>query len=321
MSKVYIGIDAGGTKTAYLMIDENGKILEKESGPTVHIKQASEEDIRYSIEKSINTLLERAGKEISDIGHLFAGLPGFEAFPEVKILFSDIFSKLLGDGKFTLRNDAVAGWAGSQAARPGVNMVLGTGAIAYGIDSEGTEARSSGWGPYCGDEGSAYWMGRQAIGLFGRESDGRAPKSHLYELIKSEYELENDLDFISIILDLEDNRTEIAQLSRLLSKAAEMGDEEAISIINQASQEAVESIKAVINKLNFAEDEDIFFSYSGGVFNIGKLLTDPIEEALSKDSRFKKVDSVLQPVQGACLLALKYAGIEITDEILENLKG
>lgn len=321
MSKVYIGIDAGGTKTDYLMIDESGKILERESGSTIHIKQTNEENIRTSLENTINAMLDKSGKQISDVGHLFAGIPGYGEFPEVELLFNDIFSKFLSDGKYTFRNDAVAGWAGSQAARPGVNMVLGTGAIAYGIDYEGTEARSSGWGPYCGDEGSAYWLGRQAIRLFGRESDGRAPKSHLYELIKSEYKLENDFDFISIILDLEDNRTEVAKLSRLLSKAAEMGDKEAILIINKASQEVIESIKAVISKLNFTDDEDIFFSYSGGVFNIGKLLTDPIEEALTKDSRLKKVESVLQPVQGACLLALKYAGLEITDEILENLKG
>lgn len=321
MKQLFIGIDAGGTKTAFVVVDELGNILQKEVSTTIHIKQESKENIKNIIFTTVNSMLEKLGKTTDDVAHLFAGIPGCGEFPEVQVVFDEIFRELLAEGKFTYKNDSVAGWAGSQAGKPGVNMVLGTGAIAYGIDYEGNEARSSGWGPYCGDQASGYWLGRQAIMLFGREADGRVEKSALYDIIKEKYNLENDFDFISIILDLNDDRTEIAQLSKVLNEAAQKGDKEAIKIINQASIEVVESIKAVINKLNFKEDEKIYISYSGGTFNIGNLLTDPIEEELLKDSRIEKLESKLDPTSGAALMALKYGGIEINDDIIENLKG
>lgn len=321
MSGLYIGIDGGGTKTAFVVIDEKGKILAKKNAPTIHIRQQSKENIKKIIFETIDNMLEELGKTRADIDYLFAGVPGSGDLPEVPHVFEPIFDELVGKDKYTYKNDAVAGWAGSQAAKSGVNMVLGTGAIAFGMDYKGNEARSSGWGPYCGDQGSGYWLGREAIMLFGREADYRAKRSHLYDLVREKYNLDDDLDFITIIHDLNDNRTEIAKLSVLLTEAANKGDEEAIKIFEKAATEVVESIHAVITQLDFEDDEKIYISYSGGVFNVGELLTKPIEDELLKDSRIEKMDAILDPTSGAALMALKYAGVEITDDIVENLKG
>lgn len=321
MKDLYIGIDGGGTKTAFIVVDERGNVLSRETSSTIHIRQQSKENIKKIIFENIDKMLNELDSSREDIKYLFAGVPGSGDLPEVPGVFDPIFTELVGEDRFTYKNDSVAGWAGSQAAKPGVNMVLGTGAIAFGMDYEGNEARSSGWGSYCGDQGSGYWLGREAIMLFGREADYRAERSHLYDLFKQKYNLENDLDFITIIHDLNDDRTEIAKLSRLLSEAANMGDKEAIKIFNEASKEAVESILAVIKQLNFKDDEKIYISYSGGVFNVGELLTKPIEDELLKDERIEKLDAILDPTSGAALMALKYSGIEITDEIVENLKG
>ena len=38
----------------------------------------------------------------------------------------------------------------------GVIVISGTGAIVYGINANGDEARASGWGYLLGDEGSGY---------------------------------------------------------------------------------------------------------------------------------------------------------------------
>ncbi|MDO4604396.1 MAG: ROK family protein [Helcococcus sp.] len=321
MSDLYIGIDGGGTKTAFVVIDENGKILAKENSSTIHIRQQSKENIKKIIFETIDNMLESIGKKRSDINYLFAGVPGSGDLPEVPSVFDPIFDELVGKDKYTYKNDAVAGWAGSQAAKPGVNMVLGTGAIAFGMDYKGNEARSSGWGSYCGDQGSGYWLGREAIMLFGREADYRAKRSYLYDLIRQKYKLNDDIDFITIIHDLNDDRTEIAKLSVLLTEAAKMGDDEAVKIFNRAAIEVVESIRAVIKQLDFEDEEKIYISYSGGVFNVGELITKPIEDELLKDSRIEKIDSILNPTSGAALMALKYAGVEITDKIVENLKG
>lgn len=64
-----------------------------------------------------------------------------------------------------------------------------------------------------------------------------------------------------------------------------------------------------------------FFSSISKTYEEGELLTKPIEDELLKDSRIEKMDAILDPTSGAALMALKYAGVEITDDIVENLKG
>ena len=319
--KIYIGIDGGGTKTGFSASDENGNVLVKFNKPTIHAKQVEEEVIRKILNESIDEILEKTNSTKEDIGFTFAGIPGYGEYEDVIILMNKVMEDVLESKNFELGNDSVCGWAGSQAGRPGVNMVLGTGAIAYGMDYEGNSARSSGWGPYCGDEGSAYWIARNAINIFAKESDGRLERGPLYHLIKEKFQFEEDFDFISIIADFNDDRTEIAKISMILSKAAKEGDENAINLIKDVAYEASIAIRACYEKMNFKEDERIFVSFSGGVFNIGSLLTDEIKRLLSDDERIEFMESILEPSEGSILMALKASGIEITEEIVENLKG
>ena len=48
---------------------------------------------------------------------------------------------------------------------PGSGVILnaGTGSIAYGRNADGEWARAGGLGPLLGDEGSAFWIGKEAL--------------------------------------------------------------------------------------------------------------------------------------------------------------
>ena len=74
-------------------------------------------------------------------------------------------------------NDSVVGWAGSLGLSSGINLVAGTGSIAYGRNDAGEEARAGGWDERFSDEGSCYWLGMKSLELFSKESDGRAEKA------------------------------------------------------------------------------------------------------------------------------------------------
>lgn len=52
----------------------------------------------------------------------------------------------------------VVGNAGGNAGRPGICLIMGTGAVAYGRNGARAH-KSGGWGWKEGDCGSAYWMG------------------------------------------------------------------------------------------------------------------------------------------------------------------
>jgi N-acetylglucosamine kinase-like BadF-type ATPase len=58
-------------------------------------------------------------------------------------------------------SDAEAALLGALDAQPGVLLLAGTGSIVLGRDDRGRLARAGGLGPLIGDEGSAFWLGRE----------------------------------------------------------------------------------------------------------------------------------------------------------------
>jgi N-acetylglucosamine kinase-like BadF-type ATPase len=57
--------------------------------------------------------------------------------------------------------DAQAALLGALGVRPGILVLAGTGSIVLGHDGRGRWARAGGLGPLLGDEGSAFWLGRE----------------------------------------------------------------------------------------------------------------------------------------------------------------
>lgn len=70
----YIGIDLGGTNIAAGVVDENGKILAKDSTPTMAEREA--EEIIADMAAVAKKVVADAGLEISDIKAIGVGCPG-----------------------------------------------------------------------------------------------------------------------------------------------------------------------------------------------------------------------------------------------------
>ena len=62
-------------------------------------------------------------------------------------------------------------------------LVAGTGSVAYGRNAAGKTARAGGWGYLAGDEGSAYWIGREALAALALALDGRGPPTALLTML------------------------------------------------------------------------------------------------------------------------------------------
>ena len=58
-------------------------------------------------------------------------------------------------------SDAQAALLGALDGRPGVLVLSGTGSVVIGRNDQGRWARAGGMGPLLGDEGSAFWLGRE----------------------------------------------------------------------------------------------------------------------------------------------------------------
>lgn len=317
----YLGVDGGGTRTSFVLINEEGKIAAYETKGTCHYVQVGFDKFQELLMTGISDVCKKAGIKISELSFSFFGLPGYGERKDDVLVLEKLVLNLLQSNRFKCGNDVEAGWAGSLACQPGINLVGGTGAIGFGKDQGGKSARTSGWGYYCGDEGSAYWIGRKVISLFGKEADGRLEKTPIYDIVRKEFNLTRDFDLINIVYDqLKMQRDKIAKFALLLYKAAEQGDPKTIEIFRETAYEHSLTLKALIKKLNFADNEEILVSYSGGVFKSGEYVLKPLKEYISNDN-LKLIKPILEPVTGAALYALEFDKKVISPEIINRLKN
>jgi N-acetylglucosamine kinase-like BadF-type ATPase len=208
-----------------------------------------------------------AGTTPDGLGHAFFGLPGYgEVGADIPKLRA-IARGVLGHDRFGVDNDMVGGWAGALAGRDGVNVVAGTGSIAYG-ERLGLAHRAGGWSELFGDEGSAYWVAVRGLNAFSRMSDGRLPRGPLHALLLERVGIERDLDLVGVVVDRwGGRRAEIAALSKLVVEAADAGDAAAAGIVRQAGLELVALVEACRVGLGFPAGEQVEVSYSGGMFS------------------------------------------------------
>ncbi len=304
----FLGVDGGGTKTRFALIDGQGRMLAQAQLGTTYPVEVGLDGVREVLAQGVEQVLRDASVQASDIRHAFFGLPAYGEDSRVAPLLQAIPNAILGHARYTCDNDMVCGWAGSLACADGINIVAGTGSIGYG-QRQGNSARAGGWGPAFSDEGSAYWIAVQGLNAYSRMSDGRLPKGPMHALFNQELRLQRDLDICAHIYgERACARGELAQLSPLVAKAAQLGDPEAMRIFRKAGQELAGIANAVRQALQFAPHETVPLSCSGGAFSAGPLLRAPFVEALHDACpTFDLRPPLHDPHYGAALYAARLA--------------
>ena len=306
-----IGIDGGGTKTEFVCIDQDGGTRARSRTSTTYHLQVGVEGVERALADGVGAICAELGIEPSDIAFTFVGLPAFGEDAAVDPQLVAACARLLGTDRFECGNDMVCGWAGSLACEDGINLVAGTGSIAYGRRL-GCEARSGGWGELFGDEGSAYWIAVQGLNAFTRMSDGRLPKGPLHSAIADALALSSDLDLCGVTLgDKGLGRDGIAGLAPIVSLAAGRGDDVAAAILERAAEELGRMAAALRSALSYAPDERARISWSGGVLWSSDVVRNALCDRLRRDGGFDIVEPRWSPAEGAAhyarLLALASA--------------
>lgn len=305
---VYLGVDGGGTKTRFALIDGDGRLLgEAEFGTTYH-PHVGLDGVRAILAQGVADVLGTAHRTLADIGHAFFGLPAYGEDSRAMAELQACPATILGHDRYTCDNDMVCGWAGSLACADGINIVAGTGSIGYG-QRQGIAARAGGWGEAFSDEGSAYWIATRGLNAYSRMSDGRLPKGPLHAIFNAHFQLDNDLDICAHVYGGNNYaRGDLAQLSRQVAEAARAGDDVAAAIFRDAGRELAYICNTLRLALHFEAGEPVPVSYSGGAFNAGELLLTPLRDALAAASPHFDMRLPLHvPHYGAALYAARLA--------------
>jgi len=318
--KCFLGVDGGGSKTAFLLIDESGSVLSSHiEGPAYYL-EVGFAPMKEMLARGIEATLKPVSIWPSSIHFSFIGLPAYGEDSALLKALDSAASPTLQADRYRCGNDAICGWAGALSGQDGINVISGTGSMAYG-EFKGRSARSGGWGELFSDEGSAYWIAREGLNLYSRMSDGRAARGALYGIVREYFALQSDLDLCAAIYS-KNQRSALAALSALIVEAASAGDSQAAELFTRGGKELMRTIAAVYAQLEVPENRTMPVSYSGGMFAQSELLLGALRSELANPpGRYRLIAPRLPPDAGAALYAAKLSGSPLSATAIATLEA
>lgn len=312
----YLSVDGGGSKTAYLLTDQAGRICGSHTTQGCTYSVMGGQKVFEILSGGAQAVIQKSGICADELVYVVWGISCFGEYDEMDRYLSEKLAGLFPCGTY-ICNDVEIGLAGSLLLHFGIHVVAGTGAIVMGRDPKGRTARANGWHEDFSDEGSGYWLGLQTLSLFARQADLREDRSFLYDQMRERYGLYSDMEIVSFYQErLRGKRKETAALQEVLLEAARAGDESAARLYEAAAAELAQSVQGVARQLNLVK-EKTQVSYYGGIFRCGEWILKPFSDYLEQMGFILKPPS-LPPLGGGILLAAEKNGQEMT-QIIQNL--
>ncbi|HEV2616264.1 MAG TPA: BadF/BadG/BcrA/BcrD ATPase family protein [Candidatus Acidoferrales bacterium] len=309
---VFLGFDAGGTKTNCVVLDAAGRLLAEATGGPGNPLRVGFAKAFFALEDAARRALTEARQQTESVRAICAGVAGAgrprvarrlasflsHAFPQASI-------RVVTDIEIALEAAMSHKSVDSLTNEAGIVIVAGTGSAACGRNSAGKTARAGGWGPWIGDPGSAYDIGRRAVEAALRARDHLGPPTMLGEKILSTEEAGEGLEDWDLILERIAKRPDAVfpTLFPIVIEAADAGDAIAQQILVNAAKSLASLAKAVIDSLGL-NGQSLILAKSGGVFGHSKYLDAALDEELSRIAPSAHVDSLdISPAQAAAELA------------------
>lgn len=270
-----LGIDCGGSSTR-LAVVLDGRIVRRETaGPFNALLQTE-------AAADLATIIGR--HEVVAAG---IGLPGVRT-AATALELSRALSAAAGL-PVSVRSDAEIAHLGAFGGGPGVVVVAGTGSVAFGRDAEGREAWAGGRGFLLGDEGGAYWIGREAVRRALRALDGVGPPNALGPLLESAAGCELE----TLVATAHRAPADRSILARLAPAVAASELPEAGEILAAAGRALGELADAILARLGPLE-----------LCGLGRVLASPHVRAGFASGR-QVVEPCFEPEVGAAIAALR----------------
>lgn len=237
---VIIGLDIGGTKTHGVRFEDGVPVADESAGSS-NVQNVTRDEAAANLAD----LFARIGG--GQVSQVYAGSGGIDTEDDAAALASLIQPHVPG-ARVTVVHDSRLLLAAGHAST-GVAVIAGTGSAAWGRNADGGEARAGGWGYLLGDEGSGYWLGREAV----RHSLGRMnrglPADELTTALLQSCGAGDPNRLIALFHSPKTGRRFWAQQARYVVEAAAGGHRESQALLDQAGKDLAALALQVLQQL------------------------------------------------------------------------
>lgn len=213
------------------------------------------------------------------------------------LALGSLVGEAIGAPEVWVADDSVTSHAGALSLGWGVSIVAGTGVACLAVPPREGEPRIvGGHGYLLGDEGGAFWIGREAVRAVLRAAEGREEPTDLTALVAERFDGLANLH-VRLHDDLRPVNT-IAQFARDVFQLADT-DPAAMRIIRDA---AWELFNVILAAAKLTGSEKVPVGVGGRILAGGNPLRRELDALLGSDDAVRPRNADLPPVEGAMLI-------------------
>lgn len=314
---IYLGMDAGGTKTHVLLADQDGQALALGCGGCGNWEGIGLDAAFKAWQHALNDALGQAGVALEDITASAFGISGLD-WPSDQPLMEELADRLnLPPGPRVLVNDKFIALRAGTTKPWGVVIIAGTGSNKAGRNRAGEVAGTLGLSASWGDWGGGMDITRAGVAAIARAYIGMDPPTLLSETMPA---FAGFPDPPGLLTAITRHGFRLAGATHLVFEAAAAGDEPARAILRRAGHELASAAIFIIRELDM-EDEAFELVLAGSVFKAEEsLLVDTlVADVRAVAPKAKPVCLTAPPAVGGVLLAMEEAGLTPGETVRHRL--
>ena len=294
---LYLGVDAGGTTTTYVLADEHTEIARAEGGSIKRMRVPAEV-AAANLQAACEDLERRSGRRLREVTRTCIGAAGFSV-PIVSEWLVAAFAERVG-GELLLVGDVVIALDAAFQGGRGVLVLAGTGSNVAARAQNGRLANAGGWGPAVSDEGSGFAIGRDGV-----RAAFRAIDADEHTLLTERIAAFWGVDLAAMVGHVNSQPPpDFARLVPLVSEAAREGDAAAQAVLRNTGHGLGETALLAVAKVRRMEGD--LYTGPPPVAFAGSILryVAPVREAIIETMRAEHpaiavLPDIVEPVQGA----------------------
>lgn len=290
----FVGLDSGGTKTECWLGDEN-RILGRAIGATVKLTRVSQELATERLRDLLAEVSKTSGVPLSAVSRTCIGVAGF-SIAEVREWAHRVVSEMVSGDVVVCGDDEIALDAAFHGG-PGILVIGGTGSAVLGRCTDGHRCKAGGWGPGIGDEGSGFWIGREAVRRAFTALDAQQDTT-LLEAIREAWGVRDEGEIVAFANARPG--PDLSALTPAVMRCAEGGDQVAQAILADAGAELARQVSLVWTSMCAHGEATGRVAYTGSVVEKIAPARESMRRQIEKQCRgLSVIDGAINSMDGA----------------------
>ncbi len=245
----FLALDAGGTKTDYVLADETRELARVRTG-TIKRMRVDAVTASQNLESALAELSARTGISMANVTRTCVGTAG-ETVPLVKDWLRESISARVGGGLLILGDVEIALEA-AFPGRAGVLVMAGTGSNVVGRTIAGDLISAGGWGPALADQGSGHIIGLESLrAIFLAKDEER--ETLLLPAVLDFWQLSSLHHLVEYANTLP--APDFSTLTGVVLSCADQGDEIASALLRKQGDDLAYLVRLVIRRLRRASTD------------------------------------------------------------------